>query len=469
MGLTDRIKSSVSKVTNRGKEDLNVSDQFANWANGSFSLRVGEFITDILGDSRNTPHDEMRDGWRMMQNDIQVDQSIEKKSLLIWGEGLTVDTDDQATKEFFDQEVIPKLQKAAIPAGKHGVGLGNGYIEVIRGDSTGVPKDFEHVNRPHKMYPQYGSDLEITGYVLESFKATDDDAQAFDVLVSDRQKKRIKGSRFEKDDIIHLKVGSGAMPKMGRSSFLSGIDDYKIKRELKRFHGVSARYKMTPRKAFVFNEQNESTGIDEPGDTANSKIRREREKELNNLDEDENPVYHDVDLDVKDYSYDPQMRQGQEVIDSLTKDLTSPLPEFASNHTDGPRTPSRQPMNLFQMELSSVRLVWESEINPVLQEIAKARGYDESVTLDWGDFNFPTRDERTDEIIRMFNKNLLTLGQAVQELPYDVEVPAEYEDKYNFELDTGGNPFDSLQQKLDDIENLDQEDLEQVLNDESET
>jgi len=467
MGIGNRIKSTFNTAKKAvTTEELDVSQQFANYASGQFTLRTSEFISDIFGDQRNTPHEEMREGWRMLQNDIQISQSVSKKNLLIWGREITVDTDDDRTKEVFDNEIIPMFKQAAITGGEHSVGIGNGYIEVVRGEQTGVPTGFEEINRPHKVYPQYNDNLEITGYVLESFKETDDDAETFQVLTSERTTRGITGTRFDKDEIIHLKIGSSAMPKMGRSDFLSAIDDYKISRELKRFQGVAARHKMIPRKAFVFNENNDSTGIDEPGDTSASDIRKERQQQLNNLDEDENPVFHDLELDVKDYSYDPKMPQAQEVLEKMSRDMTSPLPQFLSHASDSNRSTSRESKNVLQMELSAVRQAWAAAINPVFQEIAAAKGLDTDVTIQFGDFTFPTRDEKTDEVMDMFQSNMLTLGQAVDRLPFDIDVAPEYEDKYNFELDTGGNPFDQLGQKLDDIENIDQEDIQELMNDE---
>lgn len=462
MGAIKKVKSTVNKALNRSKEDLSASQQFIRSLTGSFSLEHGEFTKDIFGDERNTPHEEKRDAWRMMQNDIQVAQSVSKKALLILGRELTVDTDDEDTKEFFDQEVIPKLRKPLLVAARNAVLTGDGHVEIIRGEQSGVPVDFEEMLRPHKIYNMYADNsMDVVGYLQESFR--ENKGESFKVLVSERNTKRKKGSVFQADDIIHLTIGNSTMPGYGRSDFMSGLDDYRVSRELKYAQAKTARHKTIPRKAFLFNEQDQSSGIDEPGSTANSDTRRERENELNNLRWDENPVFHDIDLDIKDYSYDPNMTGYQEVLTKLSKDLTSPLPEFVNNHSGGNRVPSRQPMNLLQMELSSIRQGWKTEIDEVLQEIAKARGYDENVTVKFGDFSFPTRDEKTDEVMDLFSSNIITLGQAVNRLPFEVEVPPEYEDKYNFELDTGGNPFDQLGQKLDDMKNVDQKELNEVL------
>lgn len=469
MGITNRIKSSIQNLASTSKEELSAQQQFANYATSRFQLKTSEFISDLFGDSRNTPHKEMRQGWRMLQNDIQIAQSVTKKNLLIWGREITVETEDEDTKEEFDQEVMPKFKSEGIKAGKHAVALGNGYIEVIRGEETGAPVDFKTIDRPHKVYPQYeNGDLEITGYVIESFRETDPNAETYKVLTSERTTERITGRRIPAEDVIHLRIGSGAMPGLGRSDFLSAIDDYKISRELKNFQGIAARHKMNPRKAFVFNENNSSSGIDEPGSTAASDTQKERQQELNNLDHDENPVFHDVELDIMDYDYNPQMPQAQEVLEKLSRDMTSPLPQFLSHASDSNRSTSRESKNVLQMELSAQRHVWSSAIDPYLQEIASIRGLDTDVGIKFGDFTFPTRDEKTSEIMDMFRNNLVTLGQAVERLPFDVEVAPEYEDKYNFELDTGGNPFDSLQQKLDDIEALDEEDVKELIGNEDE-
>jgi hypothetical protein len=466
MGIGNRIKSSIQKLANTSKETLSPQQQFSNFASGRFELKTSEFISDIFDDSRNTPHKEMRQGWRMLQNDIQIAQSVSKKNLLIWGREITVETEDDNTKEEFDNDIIPNFKSEAITAGKHAVALGNGYIEVIRGEQTGAPVDFEAVNRPHKVYPMYEKDsLEITAYVIESFKATDADAEKHKVMTSERTTRSIRGRKIPAENIIHLRTGSSAMPGLGRSDFLSAVDDYKISRELKNFQGVAARHKMNPRKAFVFNEDNGSSGIDEPGSTASSEAQKERQQELNNLDHDENPVFHDVELDILDYDYDPQMPQAQDVLEKLSRDMTSPLPQFLSHASDSNRATSRESKNVLQMELTAQRHVWSSAINPVFQEIAAARGLDTDVTVKFGEFSFPTRDERTQEIMDMFQNNMLTLGQAVQRMPYEVEVPDELQDQYNFELDTGENPFDQLGQKLDDIGEVDEEKLSEAIPD----
>lgn len=466
MGLKHRISSAVSKVSNTSTEELSPSQQFQNFRNGSFGLKFGEFISDLLGDERLEPHDEFRQGWRMMQNDIQIAQSVSTLNLLTWGREITVETEDEATKEYFDQEILPKFKEAAMVAGRNAWGTGNGHIEVIRND-VGVPVDFMEMDRPHKVYNQYSEDSwEVEAYIQEAFRYNK--GETFQVLKSDQSTKRVKGFKFPADDIIHLKTGNGTMPGYGRSDFLSAIDDYKIARELKRFQGVSARYKMDPRKVFVFNETEDSTGIDDPGSTADGRTRKEREATIDNLGKNEVAHFHDVELDIKDYSYDAKMPEAQQVLDKLSRDMTSPLPQFLSHASDSNRATSRESKNVLQMQISSTRQRWKSQINPVLQEIAEARGLDTDVELEFGDFTFPTRDEKTKEVQDLFRNNMITLGQAVQRLPFDVEVAEEYEDMYYFELDTNDNPFDQLGQKLDKVKDkeIEQSTLEDLIDNE---
>lgn len=449
MSIKQRLKATTQSVLSSSSETLSASQQFQNARSGNFSLKASEFISDILDDTKNTPHDEMRDTYRMISNDIQVSQSLTKKALLVMGRQLTVESDDDETIEHFEQEVIPEFRQPFLVAARNALGAGNGHVEVKRGEQTGVPMGFEEMSRPHKVYNVYAEDsMDVVGYIQESFRSNT--GQKFQVLVSDRNKRTVRGQPFEKDDIIHLRVGSSAMPGYGRSDFQSGLDDYKISREMKRSQGIIARHKMNPRKAFVFNEDSDNGGgIDEPGDTSQDTIRRERENKLSNLGEEENPVYHDLELDVIDYSYDPNIGENQEVLEKLSRDLTSPVPQFLTHASDSNRSTSRESMNVTQMELASIRERWRSQIDPIFQEIAEAHGLDEDVSVKFGEFNFPTRDEKTTETLQMWTSGVLTLGQTVNRLPFEVEVKEEFEDKYEFELDRNTNPLESIQKQVD--------------------
>lgn len=468
MGVRDTITSAIDSARTTVSEKLSPSAQFKNFRSGISTLRHGsEFINDIFNDEQMDPHAEMRQTFRMMYDDIRVRRTAQLKALLILGRDITVETSDDATKEFFDNTVIPKLRQPLETAAIHAVGIGNGHIEVARGEQTGVPKDFKQLTRPHKMYNRYESDdWTVTGYVAEALRKNyrdDDRYETVTVPAGEQRSKQVTGTLYDEKNIIHLTTGTSVLPGYGRSTWASGIDDYKMKREFMRAQALIARHKSMPRKAFVFNDQSDNPGISDPGATAPQDQQQQRERKLSNMEPDENPVFQNVELDIMDYSYTPKQTENDATIDQLGKNLTSPVPSFVSEPGETNRATAAEERPVIQMEFASIRQSWEAEINPVLQEIAAANGYDADVSIRFGDFDFPTREQKIQETLKLWNDGLLTMQQVADRLPIEFEPAEDVRDAYEFELDRNQDPFAGLQQKLDDVTSVDPEEIDEAL------
>jgi len=233
MALKEKISGAASKANpfKTSSEELSAGSQFAAMRAGSMSLKEGEFIDDIYNEEILTPHEEMRAGYRMLHNDPQVASAIGTRVDLIMGRELGIETDDDATQEYFNQEVMPKLKQPLRNALRDMSITGNGFVRIIRGQNTGVPMAFEEVQRPHKVYINFKENsFEVDKYIIKT-RGTQR-GETFDVRYYDGRRKTVRGIPVEAEDMIHLREGSGVVPKYGRSDFLSGVDSYKIKREM---------------------------------------------------------------------------------------------------------------------------------------------------------------------------------------------------------------------------------------------
>jgi len=467
MGVREKLSATVDAIRSTASEKLDPTAQFQRFSQGIGKLKHGEFVNDIFNDEILDQHAEMRQTYRMMLNHIKARRAVEMKAQLMLGNNLSVETDDDATKEYFDEQVIPDLRGPLQTAATNAVMTGNGHAEVKRGEQTGVPKGFEEMTRPHKVYNVYedGSGFEIEGYVQEAFKknVSGTDFETYTVLAGEQRHRQVTGTKFPADNVIHLQVGSSPMPGYGRSIWCSGIDDYKVYRELMRAQALIARHKSTPRKAFVFNSRDDNPAIDQPGATDPGNVKQQREAKLDSMRPDENPVFHNLELDIQDYSYDAKRQQIQGVMNELNKNMTSGAPSFVTDPGETNRATAAEERPMFQMEVASTRERWRQQIDPILQEMAEAKGLDDSVRISFGEFDFPTRDQKIDEILTLWNDGLLTMQQVADKLPVEFDVDPDVGDAYEWELDRGDDPFADLQQKIDDVQGADRETIETVI------
>jgi len=428
------------KKSDTSSENSSASQQFTNFAVGGMDLRNSEFIEDIYGEDVLTPHEEMRAGFRMMHNDPDVAAAIGARVDVILGDELSVDTEDDSTQEYFEEEVMPKLRRPLRNAIRDMSMTGNGYVEVLRGKNTSVPLDFEEMQRPHKVYIDYeDGTFNIDKYVVQQRGL--DGGKSFDVRYYNGRRKTVRGFPMEKENIIHLREGSGVIPKYGRSDFLSAIDSYKIRRELLRSQAVISRQKSIPRKLITVDGQNEDNGVDVPNDTTGTKKKQEIEAKISSMGDYENPVFYNTEIDVKDFDYDPKTGENQEVLRQLGKQVTASMPDFFTHPEDSNRATAKEEKQLLQLRMQSVRGNIKDSVNPVLKEIAEENGFSTDVSLQFGNFDFPTREEKKENAVELFREGIIKRSEA-RDL---VDMDSPERDGYVFDLDDSpDNPLEGL-------------------------
>lgn len=428
MSFTDRVKE-ITGVGATSDETLSPSSQFKNFLMGSNSLQNSEFMTDIFNSDIEDPHSEMKDAFKMQHTNPDLAAALSTRANIIIGRNLSVDSDDEETVEFFENQVIPELKKP-LRTGVQFMGLmGNGYVEVIR--ENGTPIDFEEVDRPHKFYLDYGEGFNVEGYV-EDLPGTSRGA-GFEVKYWKGRHKRITGRRYDENEMIHLSEGNSVVPKYGRSVYMSAIDDHKINREIMRSLGVIAKQKSIPRKIINVNSP-DGGGFEEPGSPDMSVGQNEQnniENQLSTVDDYENIITHNKDINVEDYSYDTNIEGLQNVTTELQRSITSGMPGYITHPQDSNEATAKIEKPTFYLEIESIRENVADKVNSVLQEIAEANGLDTDVTLEFGEFDFPTEKEQKERAIDQWMKGVITLNEARKELGFDTLEQGEDEEGMN--------------------------------------
>lgn len=436
------LKEVVSGKKDTNTEDSSVNRQFRDFAVGGMSLRNSEFIEDIYSEEVLTPHEEMRAGFRMMHNDPDVASAIGTRTDTIIGDRLSVETDDDDTKEYFEEEVMPKLRRPLRNAIRDMSMTGNGYIEVLRGKNTGVPMDFEEMQRPHKVYIDFeDGTFNIDKYVIQQRGL--DSGESFDVRYYNGRRKTVRGFPMDKENIVHLREGSGVIPKYGRSDFLSAVDSYKIRRELLRSQAVISRQKSIPRKLISVNAGDTPEGVDVPNSGSSTKKRKQIEAKISSMGDYENPVFYNTEIDVKDFDYDPQVGENQEVLRQLGKQVTAAMPDFITNPEGTNRATSKEEKQQFHLSMQSVRGNIKDAVNPVLKEIAENNGYATDVSLKFGDYDFPTREEKLENAAQLFQDNVITRNEARDMIDME-SVEDEYDGFLDDVTEQPANPLEAL-------------------------
>jgi len=401
---------------------LSPSSQFQQFLAGTVDFGIGDFMTDIYGNEVETPHEEYEETMKMEHTDPNISASLRTRTDVIIGRDLSVESDSEDAQQFFEEEVLPNLREPLRNAIYHMSLTGMGYLEVIR-DGSGDPTGFEEIVRPHEVYLQFGNGFNIDGYILESMGAQD--GNQYDVKYHKGRTKTVRGKKFEPDQIINLKEGSHVVPKYGRSPYASAIDDSKIRRELMSSQAVIAKQKTIPRKGFVVNEE-EGGGFEEPVQTAGENEKDDIENKLNSMGTYENLVLYNRDVDTFDFSYDNNLEGIQNVTTELERGINASLPGFITHPQDSNDATAKQEKPLFYLRVGAVRESIASRVNPVLQEIAEANGYSDDVKIDFGEFDFPTEQERKERAVDQWRKGVITLNEAREELGFE-EVDDEME------------------------------------------
>jgi len=424
-----RIRESFSRLSPfRAKEDIDYpSAQMWMQRLMMGGTHGGDFLKDIYGDYILTPHEEMWECEKMSRENAFIQTAVEILKDILIGNELTVEAedDDEYTKDFYDEWIQKSGYKLALAeAIENFIKLGNGYIEILPGLKTGIPRKAIPIPRAWKIWiiPDEQGNLHYYEEVPKTYRGKE--AETVKVNYEGYGRYRTIRAVEYKNPIQHFKWGISHIPHYGRSPLASAISDNKILREIERAMAVVARYKAIPRKLISINNA-DGMGISQ--------------KEIdniieywNNLSDLENPVIGGKKIDLLDLSYAGQELNYDPMISYLKKKITSVLaPQFYVHGDTTTYAVALEQKNLFYLTVMARRQMIEQPINDLFEEIrikhnslpVELRGKDwqplKKAWVKFGEFDFETKEEERAMALNLWNSGLITLDEARQkfELP----------------------------------------------------
>ena len=381
---------------------------------------------DVFEEQYIDLHTEMDGAVWIYKNFPSVTNSVEIFTDAVLGDHLSVETDDEETRIYFENHELPKLKKSLREAVENCVITGNGYIEVLR-TSIGIPLKYKPIPRSQDMYIGFSAGYDVDFYVYEMpgyKKEHEKDKEGYTVLLENGRQKTVYGIRFEPDEIIHLSYGVSELPVYGRSALASGYNIAKIMKEVLRNIAVISRYKSVAQH-FITPKEPDGT---EMAPNVLGKIIDEvkRLKPSQNLVSDKN-------FEITSLAYTGKHESMDAFIQYMDKQISNTLaPSFYTHGDVTNYAVAKEQKATYYLKIQAFRDQICEPINKIFKEIAKAKKLDENVKIDFGQFDFQTFEDERREILEKWRAGLITMGEAQEELGYPRD--EELGDYYHFDL-----------------------------------
>lgn len=187
------------------------------------------------------------------------------------------------------------------------------------------------------------------------------------------------------------------------------------------------------------------------GSAANDKQVKDVRRELETSGDAENVLLGNKRVEAKDLDYNIPQMNLENMLKSTEKAMVQGMPSFASHGDVTNYAVAQEESKLWYLRIQAEREDIMEAWNPVLREIAEARGLDPEVSIEFGAFDFPTRKEEITEAQQLFDKGIAKLNEARDMAGLD-PIPDEegIGDGFKFELQNSSPVEDAMQDKIDD-------------------
>ena len=395
--IFQKIKESIT-----GNSAVDKAKSFMSGHGGN--LKNGLFHSTSWGE-RVTPHVEKREIEKMYRNNTDIVAGVEILTNAVMGKNLQVTAEDDRTKEVLEEEWIPKLKQALREAIEESVKSGDGYIEILKGENTNKIMRFRPVSRSQNMYIDYDDSFEPTRYVYE-MPRQHRGFQEHTVRYDQGLTKTVYGREIPLDKIIHLQYGVSHIPVYGRSNLASAVNDAKIIEDIERDMAVIARHKALAKIIYeVRGGQGEQLSDDQI---------KQLKYDMENLGDFDNIIAGNFEFDIKTASYEGAHWDFMPLLNLLRTKITSTLAPSFYTHGDATNyAVANDQKKIWTLSVMSVRDMFKPRINKLLERICLQEGLNtEGLSVDFGNFDFPTDREKEQAAVRDFQAGLLTLNEA---------------------------------------------------------
>ncbi len=399
------------------------------------------FSTDIYTKRYTTPHEEMKEVMRAMDNNTFFESAVNTATNFIMGEGIEFESDDEVSKNLVEKWFIDNLNGEVImeEAIRHAVSTGNGYVEqdVLDPRVTGgllIPSKFYPIVDSSSMYinsdvfgnPKRSKIVIPTGETKEV-----DNLKEYYIQEVNRNM-RIPGARdfyldyfssstsvfggknyiygipVDKRKIIHFKINFGRSGLYGRSQLASAINDNEILWEIERSIAVLAKYKAVPRNIIQYGNSDMPATEDELDEFV---------VYLESLDKEEDAIINKPLVKTEMANAGKDINLDYMITHIKKKMIAGLAPDFLTGMgQDVNRATAQQELMAYILAIYAkrkvfIRLMQETWINPFL----KWKGL-KPVKIKFSELDFETPIERESRARANFLANGITLDEFRKEL-----------------------------------------------------
>lgn len=402
--LLERFKSWF---TSESKD--NVKDVLRRYFTRGFR---DTFITDVYKENILYPTEEMKMARKVYDYNAFVQSATDWFVSFLVSEGFYIESKKEELRLFLenylDNSNLRNLQDEIFG---DLIKYGNFYAyRTTR--KNGATLYYERIIFPESVYHSLDNKGNVDFYVVElptemQHTGTGD---YYDIKQIGNRTKTIYGIKYEKDEILHLKIGQASIASYGRGLLATIVNDNSIMFQLERAMAVIARYKSISRKAFIVKDTPENT--------------QNLEEQIKSLEDFQNLITN-IEFEVLDMSHDAGNVNFQPIIDYIKRKITVALaPEYAVHGESVNRSTSDDQLIGYKMKALKFRHPIKNKLEKEVKAYLHQSSFSGRFELAMGDIDAGETEKRKEEIRQQWNDGLITLNEAREELelPPDEEV-----------------------------------------------
>ena len=408
----------------------------------TLDLGAISFDTSVIDEGVvRTPHDEMKQAYRMMNNRPLVNSAMSQFTRFVIGTGICFKSPTSESSQEFANKWIEQrthLRRDTFNGGKLGVGLGNCFFEVCMEQGANGQPWFDNVyviDDPSRVYENINRTSDEEYWIYEvptelkyfNHRGTNYKPRYFKinyVAGSHIGRKVVYGIPLHKDKLKHFKFGLSKDGIYGRGFLASALDDDEVVNQIINSTAKIAKYKSIGTKLVSF--------FSEEGDV--------RPEDIEKFEENmESRRYEDLILTNKKHQITPLSHVGEydsmlSELDFFRKEIQSGIvPSFLTPWGGDTKFTNAGEIKIpFQLEISSVQQEYIDFLNELITKpLIAQHGLAEDLTIHLEVVDLETKSEKMVYMLPLFLNNSITLNELRKVAGFEL---VEEGDKFLYQL-----------------------------------